>query len=57
MARIDCRQCQHSVVLSAPILERMVGRLANLSTVEKRLRGTRCSGRGGTIGVIYPRGR
>jgi hypothetical protein len=36
MARIGCRRCEHLVVISATIMERLFGRLERLDNTEKR---------------------
>lgn len=54
MARIDCLRCAHSVVVSAVIMERMVGRLERLANAEKRLKCTHCLGKGARITVVRP---
>jgi hypothetical protein len=57
MARLECRHCEHYVVLSPAILEKMVDGLESISNVEKRLRCTRCCGKGAKVAIVYPRGR
>ena len=53
MARIDCLRCAHSAV----IMERMIGRLERLANAEKRLKCTRCLGKGARITVVRPQRR
>lgn len=57
MARIDCKRCAHSVVLSGAIMEKMVGRLERIDNAEKRFRCSRCMGKGANISVIRPPSR
>ena len=57
MARLNCRHCDHFVVVSAAIMERMFGPMENLNNVQRRMRCTRCSGKGGSVVVIRPPSR
>jgi hypothetical protein len=57
LARINCRHCDHSIVLSGVILERMTGPFERLDNAEKRLRCTRCMGKGARIAIVRPPSR